>query len=255
MKNIILSFLLVTNICHNLSAQTKILTHKEAYEKLEDVMEIIDTTFLKSHLIEVEKAYQQDSSTINQIRLGIIYHEVALNFGFFNAIYKGYPQKSIDMLNGALPKLNNEFTSFMPFVISYKASSLSLLSGETRNLDYLNEAFELFNEAVNKYSSLSYAPEFMRGSVSENLPRFMLKKRSYAKKDFDSIIKKYEADNSYASAKIMSFTYWAWAMQHRSKKYRNVSISYLDKAIALDPNYNAGRKRAEELKFKMNAIK
>jgi hypothetical protein len=39
-------------------------------------------------------------------------------------------------------------------------------------------------------------------------------------------------------------------MQHQSKKYRNISILYLDKAIALDPNYIAGRKRAEELKKK-----
>ena len=95
----------------------------------------------------------------------------------------------------------------------------------------------------------------MRGSVSENLPWFMFKKRSYAKIDFDNIIRKYEADNSYATAKIMSFTYWAWAMQHQSKKYRTTSISYLDKAIELDPNYNAGRKRAEELKNKMTATK
>lgn len=40
------------------------MTLKEAREKLEDMMEIIDTTFLKSHLIEVEKAYQQNTSTI-----------------------------------------------------------------------------------------------------------------------------------------------------------------------------------------------
>jgi hypothetical protein len=44
-------------------------------------------------------------------------------------------------------------------------------------------------------------------------------------------------------------------MQHQSKKYRTTSISYLDKAIELDPNYNAGRKRAEELKNKMTATK
>jgi tetratricopeptide (TPR) repeat protein len=255
MKGKILSFILITSINFNSNAQTKDMTLKEAHEKLEDVMEIIDTIFLKTHLIEVEKAYQHDNSTINQIRLGIIYHEVALNFGFFDKIYKGYPQKSLDMLNAALPKLNSDLAIFKPFVLSYKASSLSLLSGETRKLGYLSEAFQLFNEAVANYSSVSYAPEFMRGSVSENLPWFMFKKRSYAKIDFDNIIRKYEADNSYAKAKIMSFTYWAWAMQHQSKKYRTTSISYLDKAIELDPNYNAGRKRAEELKNKMTATK
>ena len=255
MKGIILSFILIISLNFNSNAQTKGMTIIQAQEKLEDVMEIIDTTFLKTHLIEVEKAHQHDNSTINQIRLGIIYHEVALNFGFFDKIYKGYPQKSLDMLNAALPKLNSDLAIFKPFVLSYKASSLSLLSGETRKLGYLSEAFKLFNEAVANYSSVSYAPEFMRGSVSENLPWFMFKKRSYAKIDFDNIIRKYEADNSYATAKIMSFTYWAWAMQHQSKKYRTTSISYLDKAIEIDPNYNAGRKRAEELKNKMTTTK
>lgn len=255
MKSISLSFIFITSINFNSNAQTKVMTLKEAHEKLKDVMEIIDKTFLKSHLVEVEKAYQQDSSAINQIRLGIVYHEVALNFGFFDKVYKGYPQKSFDMLDAVFPKLNNDLAVFKPFVLSYKASALSMLSGETRKLSYLSEAFKLFDEAVTNYASVAYAPEFMRGSVSENLPWFMFRKRSYAKKDFDNIIKKYEADNSYATAKIMSFTYWAWAMQHQSKKYKKTSISYLDKAIALDPNYTAGRKRAEELKSKMNANK
>ena len=255
MKNLILLFLFIASINFNSKAQTKYMTLTEAHAKLEDVMEIIDTTFLKSHVLEVEKAHQQDSGTINQIRLGIIYHEIALNFGFFNKFYKGYSQKSLDLLNGALPKLNKDLAVFMPYVTSYKASALSLLSGETRKLSYLSDAFKLFNEAVAKYASVSYAPEFMRGSVSENLPWFMFKKRSYAKKDFDAIIKKYEADNSYATAKIMSFIYWAWAMQHQSKKHRITSITYLDKAIKLDPNYTAGRKRAEELRNKMLFIK
>ena len=53
----------------------------------------------------------------------------------------------------------------------------------------------------------------------------------------------------------MSFTYWAWAIQHQSKKHKKTSISYLDKAIALDPKYTAGRKKAEELKNKMTITK
>lgn len=46
----------------------------------------------------------------------------------------------------------------------------------------------------------------------------------------------------------MSFTYWAWAKQHQTIKYRTQALAYLDKAITIDPNYQAGRKRAEELK-------
>ncbi|MBX2952920.1 MAG: hypothetical protein KF870_10460 [Leadbetterella sp.] len=49
----------------------------------------------------------------------------------------------------------------------------------------------------------------------------------------------------------MSFTYWAWARQHQAAKYREQALHYLNRAIALDPEYKAGRKRAEELKYKM----
>ncbi len=255
MKNKIVGLLILMGFYFNSKAQTKAMTLKDAQAKLEDVIEIIDTTYLKLHLIEVEKEYQQDSSIVNQIRLGIIYHEVALNFGFFNKVYKGYSQKALNMLNAVLAKLNNDADGFKPIVLSYKASSLSLLSGETRKLSYLRQAFTIFNEAVTNYAFVSYAPEFMRGNVSENLPWFMFKKKAYAKKDFESIIKKYEADSNYATAKIMSFTYWAWAMQHQSKKYRTVAISYLNKAIELDPNYLAVRKRAEELKNKFSMKK
>jgi hypothetical protein len=49
----------------------------------------------------------------------------------------------------------------------------------------------------------------------------------------------------------MSFTYWAWANQRKGKKYRTQALSYLLKAIELDPDYKAGRKRAEALKVKL----
>jgi len=80
------------------------------------------------------------------------------------------------------------------------------------------------------------------------LPWYFYSKRKSAKHDFQSIIFKNDTNNEYANWKIMSFTYWAWAKQHQSKKYRTLALQYLDKAIALDPNYKAGRKKAEELK-------
>ena len=51
----------------------------------------------------------------------------------------------------------------------------------------------------------------------------------------------------------MSFSYWAWARANSGKKYRQQAITYLNKAIEIDPNYNAGRKRAEELKEKYSS--
>ncbi|MFC3362759.1 hypothetical protein ACFOG5_06185 [Pedobacter fastidiosus] len=106
----------------------------------------------------------------------------------------------------------------------------------------------MFGDAVEKYSAVSPLPEFLRGSVAENLPWFFFTKRKFAKQDFQSIIDKQERLDDYANWKIMSFTYWAWAKQHQVKKFRSKALQYLEKAIKLDPTYQAGRAKAEELK-------
>ncbi|MFS8082317.1 MAG: hypothetical protein ACMG51_02605, partial [Ginsengibacter sp.] len=125
----------------------------------------------------------------------------------------------------------------------------SLVGAETKKLKYIGQAFTLFEEAVANYSSISYLPEYLRGSVAENLPWFFFAKRRVAKNDFQSIIFKQEKNADFTNWKIMSFTYWAWAKQHQGKKYRNQAIIYLDKAISLDPNFKAGRTKAEALKL------
>jgi len=218
---------------------------------LDDIMEIIDTHLLKSKLNEVEENYIQNPNEMNKVRLGIIYHEIALNLSFFSKTeFKGYAKKSFDVLS---ERYNSSDTTeeLLPFIASYRASALSLVGAETKKLKLLSEAFVLFNDAVNKYSAVSYLPEFMRGSVAENLPWIFFSKRKFAKKDFQSIIVKQAENSKYANWKIMSFTYWAWAKQRQGKKYRNQAMAYLDKAIALDPNYLAGRKRSEELRIKI----
>lgn len=214
-------------------------------------MELIDTIELKSKLKEVEENYKQNPSEINKARLGIIYHETALNLSFFSKTeFKGYAKKSFDILSELFNSANTS-KELLPFIASYRASSLSLVGAETKKLKLLGEAFDLFNDAVKNYSTVSYLPEFLRGSVAENLPWFFFTKRKFAKQDFQSIIDKQNKNEQYANWKIMSFTYWAWANQRQGRKYRDQSLLYLDKAIALDPNYKAGRKRAEELKNKM----
>ena len=77
---------------------------------------------------------------------------------------------------------------------------------------------------------------------------FFFSKIRSAKNDFQSIIEKQEKNENYANWKVMSFTYWAWANAHQSKKYRTQALEFIEKAIALDPNYQASRKKAEELK-------
>ena len=226
---------------------------KEIEHQLEDVMEMMDTCEVKRKINETETAYKLQPDQINQLRLGIVYHETALNLSFFEkTTYSGYAKKSFDILSDLNdnPLVSPEL---LPFVAAYRASALSLVSAETKKLRYLNEAFSLFDEAVKQYAGVSYLPEFLRGSVAENLPWFLFRKRKYAKNDFQSIIEKQERQKDYAGAKIMSFTYWAWANQRKGKKHRSQAINYLNKAIALDPDYKAGRKKAEDLKNILSA--
>jgi len=224
-------------------SKVKVFEHQ-----LDDVMELIDTTELKIKLKEVEENRQQNPSEINKVRLGIIYHETALNLSFFSKTeFKGYAKKSFDTLS-ELFNSPNTTKEFLPFIASYRASALSLVGAETKKLKLLDEAFSSFNDAVKNYSSVSFLPEFLRGSVAENLPWFFFTKRKFAKQDFQSIIDRQDKNSEYANWKVMSFTYWAWAKQRQSKKHRTQALEYLDKAIALDPNYKAGRQKAEKLK-------
>ena len=231
------------------------LSKVKLYEHLlEDVMEIIDTTFLKTKLKEVEADFSKNSTEINKVRLGIIYHETALNLTFLSkSSYKGYAKRSFDILT-VLFELKTTTKELMPFIASHRASALSLVGGETKKLGLVGQAFTLFEQAVNDYAEISYLPEFLRGSVAENLPFFFFSKRRFAKLDMLSIIDKQNKNPDYASPKIMSFVYWAWANQHQSRKFSTESLAYLEKAISLDPKYVGGRKRAEELKSKILRI-
>lgn len=224
----------------------------KAYEQqLDDVMELVDTTELKLTLLGVEEKFIQDSTEINKARLGIIYHETALNLSFFsNTAFKGYAKKSFDILSELFTSSNTS-AELLPFIASYRASALSLVAAETKKLKLLREAFKLFDHAVKAYSKVSYLPEFLRGSVAENLPWYFLSKRKFAKKDFQSIIIKQTDNKGYANWKIMSFTYFACAKQKQGSKDRLQSLSFLDKAIELDPSYKAGRLKAEALKARM----
>ncbi len=222
---------------------------KDYEQQLDDVMEMIDTTILKIKLKEVEENYKQNPNEINKVRLGIIYHETALNLSFFSKTeFKGYAKKCFDILSD-LFNSNSTSKELYPFIASYRASALSLVGAETKKLKLLGEAFTLFDDAVNRYSTVSYLPEFLRGSVAENLPWFFITKRKFANQDFQSIIDKQNKNSEYANWRVMSFTYWAWAKQRQNKKYKVQSIEYLDKAISLDQNYKAGRAKAEALKI------
>ncbi len=137
----------------------------------------------------------------------------------------------------------------MPFIESYRA--LALVGGDTKKLNLVGQSFKLFELAVKNYAEISYLSLFLRNSLAENLPWFFFSKKKFAIQDMQAIINKQVKNSEYATDKIMSFTYWAWAKQHQNKKYRTQALQYLNKAIALDPNYQAGLKRAEELKLQL----
>lgn len=245
-----LLFLLMTPFSTFATVPLDLATVKAAEHQLEDVMELMDTNTVKTQLKATKAAYQQAPNELNQIRLGIAYHEAALNLTFLTqgkTQHSGYAQKSYDLLDSVF---HNPSTApgFMPFVAAYKASAIALVGAETRKLSLLGTAFEEFEIAVNDYSEVACLPEFLRGSVAENLPRIFPRKRKWAKIDFESIIQKQQKEPEYANWKIMSFTFWAWANQHQGKKHRATALDYLEKAIALDPDYQAGRERAESLK-------
>jgi hypothetical protein len=250
-KLLIFIFTAIT-IANNLNAQQLDFSKIKFFEhQLDDVMELTDTTELKMKLREIETQFQQNPTELNKARLGIIYHETALNLGFLSKTnYKGYAKRSYEQLS-ELFNATSTTKELMPFVASYRASALALVSAETNNLKLLGEAFTLFDTALNKYAGASYLPEFLRGSVAENLPWFFFAKRKFAKNDFQAIIDKQASQPEYANWKIMSFTYWAWANQHPENKFRKQAITYLDKAISLDLNYKAGRAKAEALKVEL----
>ena len=242
----------MTNTTNAQNQHPDFLKVKMYEHTLEDVMELIDHDELKSKLREVEQQYKLQPNVVNKVRLGIIYHETSLNLSFLSKTeFKGYAKKSFDILT-ELHKSPNTPRELLPFIASYRASALSLVGAETKKLKLLREAFYLFSDAVHEFSAVSYLPEFLRGSVAENLPWYFFSKRRVAKYDFQSIVDKQERNSEYANWKIMSFTYWALAKQRQNRKYRVQSLAYLDKAISLDPNYKAGRKKAEELMTAMS---
>ncbi|MCU0434940.1 MAG: hypothetical protein MUC87_15900 [Bacteroidia bacterium] len=247
MKQILLIILSLPG--SSLGAQT--LTRSsvaQAGAQLEDVMEITDTTHLRSRLAQARQTATNTPGFLLQLRLGILYHEAALNFTLLAKTGdKGLAAKSYTLLDSLAAKTDTA-NSFMPFIASYRASALALMAGETGNLKQLGSAFSLFETAVAKYSAICAMPEFLRGSVAENLPAWMYRKHRYARRDFTEIIRKYEADSSYATPSLMSFTYWAWANAHRKTKYRAEAFRCLNRAVALDKQGIAGRPRAEALK-------
>jgi hypothetical protein len=85
MRQLLITLTIVTmTTINSVTAQNLDFAKVKSIEhQLDDVMEVIDTSALKLKLIEVEESYKVNPSEMNKSRLGIIYHETALNLSFF----------------------------------------------------------------------------------------------------------------------------------------------------------------------------
>ena len=96
--------------------QLDFLNLKALEHQLDDVMELIDKEEVKLKLEETEKDYKESPSVINKVRLGIIYHETALNLSFFSKTdYKGYAQKSFDILTELFTSIETQ-SEYLPII-------------------------------------------------------------------------------------------------------------------------------------------
>jgi len=126
-----------------LNAQNLNLKKLESYETtLDDVMEIIGKELVIKKMKEVEEDFQEKPDELNTVRLGLIYHDVALNLTFFDKTkkYAGYAQKSSDIIT-KLSENKKTTPELMVFIESYRASSLALIAGETKKLSLLGNSF------------------------------------------------------------------------------------------------------------------
>ncbi|MGL5889981.1 MAG: hypothetical protein ACRC3B_08850, partial [Bacteroidia bacterium] len=129
--------------------------------ELEDVMEIIDTTGLRDRVLAAEKIAGESATLASRLRLGILYHEAALNFSFLSKTKdKGWAAKSYFLLD-SIHKADTS-SLFHPYTAAYRASALALLAGEKGSLEQLGQAFSLFEIAVKNYADVCALPEFLR---------------------------------------------------------------------------------------------
>lgn len=218
---------------------------------LEDVMELISIEDAEKKLNEIEAEYEMFPDQLNMARLGIVYHENALNLASINkGNSDGYATKSFTILHELFTS-EDIFVELLPFIAGYHASARALMGSEKTKPGYINESFKLFESAVSNYGEVCFCPEFLRAGISDKLPWFFFNRKRHAKQDYESIITRQQLKLNYAPTRIMSFSYFGWAKQSQSKKDRARTLEYLEKSIQLDPKYKAARKRAEELKNKL----
>ena len=196
---------------------------------------------LNSDLQQMEATASNATSTLDKLKSAIFFHEVSAQLG-----KEGYAQKSYDILS-ELSKSADTESELMPFVTAYEGSAQVLLGQETGKKSQIRKGIKTLTESVDSYRKYSYVSRFLRGTALENVGL----RKSIAREDFTMLIVNYEFDNSFSNAQVMSLAYTGWASLHQEKVYREKAISYLEKAISLDPQGISGKDKAQSLLKKL----
>lgn len=177
---------------------------RNAAKALLDISEILDPGQARANVTAAEHALNREHSVVNRLRLGIAYHEAALNF--LPSGVSGDAQKSYDILSAA--DLHAEVAPALePYIFAYLASAQALLAADGGAIANVAAAFDIFDRVVARYGHVANITLFLRGSVAENLPWFFFKAND-AKRDLETIIARAEHDADYASSKTLSFVHF-----------------------------------------------
>lgn len=215
--------------------------------ELEPYMQLTDNIALARDLPKMENKAESATTPLAKLQSAIFLHEIAANFQG-NATYDGYAQKSYDILTALAADANTE-AELMPFITAYQGSAQVLMGEETGSKKNIRKGIKTLDASVENYRKYSFVSRFLRGSTFERLDL----RKSVAREDFTMLVVNYEFNNEFANNKVMSHSYTAWANLHQDKVYRDKAISYLKKAISLDPKGSAGKQKAESLLKEMKS--
>jgi hypothetical protein len=207
---------------------------------LEQFTEILNKNVLQDNQKTLEKIAQPDVLEI--IALGLTYHEICVLYFMLekNKQYAPYASKALTTLSSARPDAP-EWT--LPMLDSYINSSRSLVAAVKGNLIGLLRVIRDYDKLIDKYSATSYHPEFLQGSLLENLPN-VFGAHSKAKQRFENIVTKYNKDHAYATPKIISFCYLSLGKLSKNPKEK---IDYLEQSIKIDSSGDGGSTLAKKI--------
>lgn len=209
-------------------------------QDLESYTEILSKDTLRSNVQELENIDQPD--VLQQIALGLTYHELCvLHFMLGkDKRYAPYAARALGVLTSARPAAP-EWS--LPMLDSYINSSQSLVAATKNNLIDLIRVIRKYDELIDQYGATSYHPEFLQGSLLENLPN-VFGAHAKAKKRFESVITKYTSDPSYTAPKIVSFCYLSLGKLSKDQKTK---IDYLGKSVETDTAGDGGSAQAKQI--------